>query len=58
MATKSKSDRVWMILSVAAIAAAVASLLYCSGFISDFLDRRGAGEAIAMLRQMMKGSAL
>ncbi|SIT75116.1 hypothetical protein [Edaphobacillus lindanitolerans] len=58
MATKSKSDRLWMILSIVAIAAAAASLLYCSGFIADFLDRRGAGEAIAQLRQMMKGSAL
>lgn len=47
-----------MILSIVAIAAAAASLLYCSGFIADFLDRRGAGEAIAQLRQMMKGSAL
>ncbi|WP_143242260.1 hypothetical protein [Bhargavaea cecembensis] len=60
MATKSRSDRLWTVLSVIAIVLAAASIVYCSGFIADFFDRRGinAGETIARLRLIMKGSAL
>ncbi|WP_213423958.1 hypothetical protein [Bhargavaea massiliensis] len=57
MATKSKSD-IW--LSLIALAVAVASLIYCSGFIGEFFDSRGvdASETIARLRDVLKGSAL